>query len=294
MSEFKYACPVCGQHMMCDSTQSGSVMECPTCFQKIVAPQAPATNDPKFILTGTKFAEKKISTTLANAAASAGAAPEKTFPLAIVLVLALVAAAGAGVLVFREKIFKSSVSVAPTNSIAVAPGKGPKPPKPPEKPALVAPPANDTNWMLTLGTNAIPETPVAGRIHGRDFIVGRASFSTNGTLTIRAGTRNPFDFGLTINFGGAQAAALSGQTLNVTTNADKAAKVTLRWKDASGTVQRDNYDDNYALRLEFGTLANNRLRGKIYLCTPDAEKSYLLGAFNANVTRPKAPPPPKK
>ena len=45
MSEFKYACPVCGQHMMCDSSQGGTVMECPTCFQKITAPQAPAGDD---------------------------------------------------------------------------------------------------------------------------------------------------------------------------------------------------------------------------------------------------------
>ena len=46
MSEFKYACPVRGEHIKCDSTQSGTTMECPTCFQKIVAPQAPATQDP--------------------------------------------------------------------------------------------------------------------------------------------------------------------------------------------------------------------------------------------------------
>src|ERR1035437_7559588 len=60
MSEFKYACPVCGQHMMCDSSQGGSVMECPTCFQKITAPQAPVSGDAKFILTGTKVSERPI------------------------------------------------------------------------------------------------------------------------------------------------------------------------------------------------------------------------------------------
>ena len=54
MSEFKFACPVCGQHMKCDSSQGGSVMDCPTCFQKITAPQAPASDDQKFILTGTQ------------------------------------------------------------------------------------------------------------------------------------------------------------------------------------------------------------------------------------------------
>ena len=42
MSEFKYACPVCGQHIKCDSSQAGSQMECPTCFQKITVPQAPS------------------------------------------------------------------------------------------------------------------------------------------------------------------------------------------------------------------------------------------------------------
>jgi DNA-directed RNA polymerase subunit RPC12/RpoP len=109
MSEFKYACPVCGQHMKCDSSQSGSVMDCPTCFQKIVAPQAPTSDDPKFILTGSKFTEKKIPDTLVNATA-ARSAPEKSFPLAIVIVLALVVAAGAAAFVFRGKLFRPGLA----------------------------------------------------------------------------------------------------------------------------------------------------------------------------------------
>lgn len=291
MSEFKYACPVCGQHMMCDSSQSGSVMECPTCFQKIVAPQAPADPDSKFILAGTKFTEKKIPTSLVNAAAASGAAPEKTFPIAIVIVLALVAAAAAGVVVFRGKIFKSSAGGAPTNAVATVPGGTPKPP-PPEKPPVVAPPASDANWLLTLGTNAIPETPVAGRIHGQDFIVERASFQ-NGSLMLRAGTKGTVEFGVFVNFGGAQPESLSGQTINVMADADKAARVQLRWKNEAGQVQKPEFTNGYAMRLEFGALANNRLPGKIYLCTPDAEKSYLVGSFNADARKPK-PKPPKK
>ena len=70
MSEFKYACPVCGQHMKCDSSQSGTVMECPTCFQKITAPQAPATDDPKFIITGTKMGERPLPAVMANSGAA--------------------------------------------------------------------------------------------------------------------------------------------------------------------------------------------------------------------------------
>src|ERR1019366_1239253 len=86
MSEFKYACPVCGQHIKCDSSQAGSVMDCPTCFQKITVPQAPASDDQKFILTGSKVTEKKTSV---PATAGGVAAPEKKFPAAVVLVLLL-------------------------------------------------------------------------------------------------------------------------------------------------------------------------------------------------------------
>jgi hypothetical protein len=162
--------------------------------------------------------------------------------------------------------------------------------KPPPKPAIIAPPASDTNWMLALGTNTIPDSTAAGRIHGKDFIVERATFQ-NGSLTLREGAKGGMEFGAIINFSGAQPEEMSDRTINITTNVDKAAKITFRYKDDSGTVQKPNFDNGYALRLEFGTLANNRLPGKIYLCTPDDEKSYLMGSFNADARKPKPKPP---
>ena len=293
MSEFKYACPVCGQHIRCDSSQAGAVMVCPTCFQKITVPQAPALADQKLILTGTQVVERKT----AVPAAGGGVVPEKKYPVVAVLVLLLLVAgaAGAAVFAFRGKVFKASGAGAATNQAAKSADGAQSKKAKPETPAVVAPHASDTNWMLALGSNAIPDSPVAGRIHGPDFIVERATFQ-NGVLMLRAGTRGPVEFGVQINFSGAPPEALSGKNLNVTTNADKAARVSLRWKDAAGTVQRENYEDSYALRLEFGELANNRLPGKIYLCLPDAEKSYLLGSFNADARkpRPKPPTPPKQ
>lgn len=464
MSEFKFACPVCGQHMMCDSSQGGSVMECPTCYQKIVAPQAPAP-DAKFILTGTKLSEKKVN--VRGVDYTSATASGKKFPAALVAVIFIaLVAAGVGVFLFGGKFFHNGSSgtwqttdvgnvgaagnfhkaggvftlngdgadiwdqadafryvfqkltgdgsltarlmsvkntnpwakagvmfrdslnadakfvaalVTPSSGIAAqqrdraggsagpvgsVPGQiapfwvrvvrqGDKfsayssadgaswaemgsttiamgssvyvglavcshtdgtlceaqfdhvtllgntrvtPPAMspvPAKPALVAPPASDTNWMLTLDSNAIPGSTVAGRIHGQDFIIERAGFQ-NGNLTLRAEAKGTFEFGVQINFSGAQPESMSGQTINVMTNAEKAARVSLRWKDASGVVQKENYDAGYALRLEFGALVNNRLPGKIYLCTPDAEKSYLLGSFNADARKPKPKAPPKK
>ena len=288
MSEFKFACPVCGQHMMCDESQAGSVMDCPTCFQKIVAPQAPSP-DTKFILSGTKLTDKKITARVQD---SSIIQPKKTFPAALVVGLILgFMAAVAGVIYWKTIIHPRRVVLDNPPAQTNATGTANPAPKPAPKPAPVAPPANDADWTLNLDTvTNLPATPVAGRIHTQNFIIERAYFSTNGTLTLRAGTHGPMDFGVLVNFTGARAEALSGQTINVTTNADRAAKVMLRWKDDAGMVQRTNFDNGYAMRLEFGTFANNRLPGKIYLCTPDDEKSYVMGSFSASTGRPK----PKK
>jgi len=87
MSEFKYACPVCGQHIKCDSSQAGTVMDCPTCFQKITVPQAPEGEDQKFILTGSKVVDKMPARAADTPAAAASA---HRFPGVLVVALILV------------------------------------------------------------------------------------------------------------------------------------------------------------------------------------------------------------
>src|SRR5664280_1305033 len=106
MSEFKYACPVCGQHMKCDSSQSGTVMECPTCFQKITAPQAPATDDPKFIITGRKTGERPIPSAVANAGTIPAPEPGKKSLVAAIVFVVLLCAAAVALFAFWGTIFK--------------------------------------------------------------------------------------------------------------------------------------------------------------------------------------------
>jgi len=280
MSEFKYACPVCGQHIKCDSSQTGTVMECPTCFQKIIVPQAPATDDPKFIIAGTKVGERPVPVAANSGPATA---PEKPFPMiAFVLVLLLCAAVAAAV-AFHGKIFK------PTNGQTNQMATGSVQTSAPAAPIVIAPPAPDTNWMLNLDGATIPDSTAAGRIHGQNFSCERAIFRS-GALTLRAGGSGPVQLGITINFEGAQAGALSGKSINVYTNADKAARVTLSWPEG-GQVSRTEFNNGYALRLEFGALASNRIPGKIYFCAPDEMKSFVLGTFNAEIRRPRSPQP---
>jgi ribosomal protein S27E len=42
MAEFKFSCPLCGQHIQCDTSYSGTEINCPICQQAIVVPQAAA------------------------------------------------------------------------------------------------------------------------------------------------------------------------------------------------------------------------------------------------------------
>jgi len=286
MSEFKYACPVCGQHIKCDSTQSGSVMECPTCLQQIIAPQAPA-GDQKFILSGKKLGEAPKTQMFAPLS------PEpvrRSFPVAAVALVLLIVCTAVAIVFFRDKIFKSGDQSGPARPInnPQSPQAGATPQKA-DAPPVVIPHASDTNWLLSLDSVAFPDSPAAGRIHGEDFLCER-SFLQSGALTLREGTKGALNYGLIINFSGARPETLAGKTINVTTNAPIAAHVTLRWTEGGQDV-KGNFDTGYALRLEFGLLNKNHLPGKIYFCAPDDSKSYVAGTFNAEIRKPKAPKP---
>src|SRR5215475_4749897 len=109
MSEFKFACPVCGQHITADSSNSGGQIECPTCFQKIIVPQAPSSADSKFILSAAQVGKPR-PTGAANGeefVADQRADRRKSLIATIALVV-VVGAAGGATFAFRDKIFKSS------------------------------------------------------------------------------------------------------------------------------------------------------------------------------------------
>ena len=278
MSEFKYACPVCGQHIKCDSSQAGTQMECPTCFQKIIVPQAP-TDEQKFILTGQKVGNERPLPKAPDVGPIL--APVKSFPgVAVVLLIFVFIAAAVG-FVYRGTIFKShSPSTPPPDTTAQntpPPATNPAPVKK-AAPLAVAPPSSDTNWLLNLKGVAIPEAPAAGRIEGQDFLLEHAYF-TGGTLTLHDG-----DYYFGISFGGAAPETLAGKSINVASNALAAARISLRWKVGDQTM-RESFTNDYAMMLKFNGITNNHIDGKIYLCTSDQRKSYVAGTFDAEIRK---------
>ena len=109
MNEFKFACPVCGQHITADSNATGTQLECPTCFQKIVVPQAPASGEAKFILAASQAAKPRPTTPAA--ASDLGpiqpTAKRKFIPgYVVALVVVFIGVAGAAAFFWRGKMLR--------------------------------------------------------------------------------------------------------------------------------------------------------------------------------------------
>jgi hypothetical protein len=286
MSEFKFACPVCGQHITADSSTSGGQIECPTCYQKIVVPYAPASQDTKFILSASQVAKPRPVS--AEAASQLGplqtSSPRNSVPATVALVV-LVCAVGAAIFVFRDRIFKSTHEQprATTNAAAN------------QAASAVTPTAQTipTNilWTLQLTNAVLPETPAAGSIHGRGFVCERTTLE-GGTLSFRQGRTWPPDLGITVLLTARQAEDLAGKTVDITPDrTPPLPKVILRWKDDQQQAQRETVNSGYAMKITFGQPAHGRMPGKIYLCLPDPAKSFVGGTFDAEIRRPKPGPP---
>lgn len=276
MSEFKFACPVCGQHLCCDSTKSGSPLECPTCFRRIVVPQAGTGPDSKLVLTAAQVSSRPATKAPANGQAQGSRRSSNHTALAALLALVVVAGVAAGaVYAFRDKLFKP-------------PGAGNE--SLPNSPPVHA--SCDSNWTLKLADRKFPETHAAGRINGRDFALERATVQ-GGVLSFRQGSKTPQEVGVTIHLFARRSEDLSGKSINIDANRTNAPKVVLRWKDEQEQPVTQTLHEGYALRLEFGQAADGRLPGKILLCAPDEAKSWMAGSFEAKILKPPAPKPPK-
>lgn len=283
MSEFKFACPVCGQHITADARASGTQLECPTCFQKIVVPQAPASPDPKFILSATQVSKPRPG--LSDTAG--GPAPLRRslgsrFMSALLGLVFVALAAGAAVFAFKRHLFRlgGPEARAETNSPAHRPAAPPH----------AYPVPTEFGWSLDLTNLTCPETAPAGRIHGSGFRCERVIIQ-GGNLSFRQGRTWPPDLGLTLLLFAKGPEQLSGKTIEVSAErTPPLPRLILRWKDDQLHAAKKEFRSGYALKLSFGHPANGRLPGQIFVCLPDESKSFMAGTFAAEIRRP---PPPK-
>lgn len=328
MSEFKFACPVCGQHISASTGASGTPLDCPTCYRKLVVPQAPTGNS-KLILSATEFSAPRPASALGDAAprtrSSSGFWPT------LIFFIALVSFAGA-LYAYRDRLgftaVRSTQSIGgtnastggsttttgstvagkssnrsktksagsatgtggPTNVVRVPGGRTDAAPVPFQSAYPV--PTNIT-WISNLARAVIPDAPVTGRLHGHGFALERATLQ-GGALMLRQGKAWPPDLGVTVQLHARQAEDLAGHTVKVAPErAPPVPRIVLRWRDESNQPVTDTLaTGGYTLLLWFGQATNGFMPGKIYLALPDAEQSFVAGTFVAEIRKP-TPPKPK-
>jgi DNA-directed RNA polymerase subunit RPC12/RpoP len=278
MSEFSFVCPACGQNIKCESWRSNSMMECPSCFQRVIVPQAPATDDVELIIKGSKAAKRVVTKPETNL----GTPPVPTPPAKDSLVpgiafVVLLCAALAMAFIFKGKIFKSTgnQTSGQTNQVVTTPRKQQTSAPPPTTTT------NNANWTLKLDAVTIPSSAVTGYVHGKAFIPEQVTLA-GGAFTLRTAD-NPPTVGVSIYLHANRSEDLARQSVNIEPDSAGVPWIDLRWKDEGGQYLAQTITKGYALRIEFGQLTGNRLPGKIYLCTPDGTKSWLKGAFDAQI-----------
>lgn len=277
----KFACPVCGQHITCDSASSGSQMECPTCFRKLVVPQPTAGESSKFILSAAQVPTKRPITEIAPPTEVAKPPPQWlpwVWTGATVLVLA--AATLAIVKLGGGKRHAQETVVVLTNAVASKPASPPVP--------------ADPRWRLNLAGATIPDVPANGQIKGKSFKPDRATIQ-NGTLALRQGAGWPPDVGVTVLLPKRPAPDYAGKQFLIEPNyTGPTPRVVLRIKDEQQNELTQAVGAGYAMKLEFGPITGDKLPGRIYLCTPDEANSVVVGSFTAEIRKPGPPKPPKK
>lgn len=288
MSEFKFACPVCGQHINCDSGSSGSQMDCPTCFRKLVVPQAPAPGKTNFVLTASEVQTRTIPLPRQTDPPPASVQPKKSPVVAIVIGVLVCGAVIASVAYYvrAKNVQRGPADDDQTNDVAtvIAPTNS--------QPVIVLPPpsADATNWTLNLSEAILPESPARGAVRGFGFNLERSTIQ-EGRLDLRQGAKWPPDVGVSIHLFAKRTEDIAGKTVIIDAARTNAPRVILRWKNEEGKAVTKEFKSGYAARIEFGQINGKWLPGKIFIATPDDTHSYAAGTFNAEIRKPS---PPKK
>jgi hypothetical protein len=285
MSEFKFACPICGQHITADSRDTGSQIPCPTCFRKIVVPQAPASGDPKFVLSASEVNKPRPTQSTGPQLEGIQREPEKTpIPTALIILFVLACAAGATLFALRGKIFHHSKPATEESTDGTT--ENTKPEK--EAPTAQLEYTGTNLWTLDLSSVEFPDAAAAGAVHKRAFTLERATLAGS-NLTLRVGRSGSVELGVSVSFFNRQAEELGGKTAEVKPSDATAPRVVLHWKDAER--KSETFRGGYAMKVEFGPAAGGAIPGKIFLCLPDESKSWVAGTFRAEIRKPSPPKP---
>ncbi|MDB6020321.1 MAG: hypothetical protein JWQ04_178 [Pedosphaera sp.] len=295
MSDFKFACPKCSQSIICDTSNAGMQIPCPVCQTPITVPKpqpaAPAVPVAgKLTINKTAHAHSAPPPGAANAPAKpawgarAVAPPpaKKKFPIVpIAVVCGILVALAVGWFAFGAPYLKQQAEKKKQAEEEAA--------RAAVEQARIAEEAAQAKrkptWKSDLANVQFPNRPAVGKHHGTDFTVENAVYSS-GSLVLVQTSGSPHQFLISVPLKSGE--TLSGKSFNVeATNTVNQPRVVLSWRDdpakPPGTL---TFAKGYSLKLEFGTTADGRLPGKVYLCLPDPDQSYVAGTFEIGPKNP--------
>ena len=264
MSEFKFACPVCGQHITADSATSGGQLECPTCFRNIVVPQAPATPDTKLILSAAQVESRRTSGLEAMPKQPKRRGSPSLLVRIPILVMILILASTVAWFTRDHlfQLFQSDRSALPGTNLV---------------------PATPEGCTLDLTNAPSQESRVTGRILGIKFNCDMVTFD-GGILSFLQNPGLPSERRVTISLYARRPETLADKTFEIPHNRiGPRPKVMLEVRHVGEVPSTRTLGENYALRMEFEAITEARLPGRIYLAISDEEKSYINGRFDAQI-----------
>jgi hypothetical protein len=139
-----------------------------------------------------------------------------------------------------------------------------------------------TQWRENLEGVQIPKRQAEGSIHGQPFTVQDAQLQ-NGILTIRQGEDFFADLELIIFLFLDEGEGLEKRSFDVRReDGFGVPHVHMKYKvEGQDLPETEIFMDSYAMRLQFASVKEGKLTGRIYLSLPDESKSYVAGYFKA-------------
>ena len=125
-------------------------------------------------------------------------------------------------------------------------------------------------WTMDVNSMKIPKGPASGKVAGNEFKLEWAKYNGE-TLNIKEqGGRAQFIIFLFLD----KRETLDGKVFTITPDMrnNKNPHVHIHARTKAWALP-----NNYAMRLEFGPTKDGKTTGKVYLCLPDEDKTYIAG-----------------
>ena len=143
---------------------------------------------------------------------------------------------------------------------------------------------SDSLWKEDLSGVAIPDTTAQGLIHGNKFTLEKAELKGS-ILYLKQGKEFFADLELIIFLSKESEESFENKKYDVSIDQGFGSPhIHMKWKEEDADVPTSKiFMKDYAMRLEFGEKEDEKLAGKIYICLPDEDKSYVAGSFSVKV-----------